>query len=62
MKVSTILTPLISRRFLGFCISAFICFARPEVAPMIAVLYGALIGAAVSDNIYNNKKKEEKIE
>ena len=48
------LKSLITRRFIGFIIAAVVIAYKPEVAPYIAGIYTALIGATVADTLKGN--------
>lgn len=42
---------LLTRRFIGFVIAVVGMIIEPDAAPYLSAIYGALIGAAISDAI-----------
>jgi hypothetical protein len=50
------LNGLITRRFIGYILTTLAIVIKPEVAPYLAGVYGALIGVAVVDSIKGSNK------
>ncbi len=50
-------TNLLSRRFLGFCISSTLGFLKPETLPFMITLYGILEGGAVAKEAIKRKAR-----